>query len=83
MCGERKSTLLAYLLWLVGGWFGLHLHYLGRDKHAVIWLHSGAALGIGWFRDLFRIPEVRGPYSLCYGFDTGLLRVTVEHGSQI
>ena len=26
------SVILTYVLWLVGGWLGLHHFYLGRDK---------------------------------------------------
>ena len=26
------SVIITYVLWLVGGWLGLHHFYLGRDK---------------------------------------------------
>lgn len=53
-----KSTTLAYLLWLVLGWWGVHLFYLGRDRHALVWyVTAGGIFGVGWLRDLFRIPE--------------------------
>ena len=32
-----KSLILTYLLWLCGGFLGLHHFYLGRDKQAFIW----------------------------------------------
>jgi len=46
-----------YLCWLFGGLFGLHHFYLGRDKHAFVWWMSLGGFGIGWFRDLWRVPE--------------------------
>lgn len=53
-----KSLFLAYTTWLFGGWFGLHHIYLGRDRQAFVWYCSaGGFLGLGWFRDLWRIPE--------------------------
>lgn len=52
-----KSTLLTYLLWLVGGIFGLHHFYLGRDSQAFLWWSTlGGYIGCGWLRDLFYIP---------------------------
>jgi DnaJ family protein C protein 22 len=53
-----KSLLLTYILWLFGGWFGLHHLYLNRDRHAFTSLITfGLYFGIGWFRELWRIPE--------------------------
>lgn len=53
-----KSLLLTYVLWLTGGWFGAHHFYLGRDRHAFVWwMTLGGYFGIGWLRDLWRIPE--------------------------
>jgi len=52
------SVCVAYLLWLVGGFFGLHHFYLGRYKQAFVWwCFPGGYFGAGWFRDLWRIPE--------------------------
>ena len=30
----QKSLFITYLLWLIGGWIGLHHFYLRRDKQA-------------------------------------------------
>lgn len=42
---NRKSALLAYILWFFLGWFGLHRMYLGR-------IGSGVAMlllqGVSW-----------------------------------
>ncbi|GFT80330.1 dnaJ homolog subfamily C member 22 [Nephila pilipes] len=54
----KKSLFVTYLLWLFGGFFGLHHLYLGRDFHALIWwMFAGGYFGIGLIRDLWRIPE--------------------------
>lgn len=55
---SRKSTCVAYILWLFGGWFGLHHIYLRRDRHAfLIWSTAAGYLGCGLLRDLWRIPD--------------------------
>ena len=52
------NICVTYFLWLVGGWFGLHHFYLKRDKQAFIWwCFPGGYFGLGWIRDLWRIPE--------------------------
>ena len=52
-----KYNLVAYLLWLFLGWFGVHHFYLGRDKQGILWLTSCAGyFGFGWLRDFYRIP---------------------------
>ncbi len=54
----KKSLLLTYILWLFVGWLGLHHFYLGRDLHAFIWWSTfGGMFGLGWFRDLWRMPD--------------------------
>lgn len=58
MAENRKSLFLTYLIWLIWGWFGLHHLYLGRDIQAFLWWSTiGGFFGLGWFRDLWRIPE--------------------------
>ena len=43
-----KFNLIAYLLWLIGGWVGLHHFYMGRDRQGVLWLTSfGGLFGLG------------------------------------
>lgn len=55
---NNKSKALAYLLWLVGGLWGLHHFYLGRDLQGVLWWCTfGGYFGFGWLRDLFYIGE--------------------------
>ena len=52
------NVIVAYCLWLVGGWLGLHHFYLKRDKQAFVWwCLPGGYFGAGWIRDIWRIPE--------------------------
>ena len=52
-----KYTIVAYFLWLVLGYFGVHHFYLGRDKQGILWLTSfGGFFCFGWVRDFYRIP---------------------------
>lgn len=51
------NIVIAYIFWLLGGPFGLHHFYLGRDRHALVWFISFGGLALGWFRDLWRLPE--------------------------
>lgn len=52
-----KSKVRAYLLWLFGGFLGAHHVYLGRDDHAFVYISTfGGYVGIGWLRDVYRIP---------------------------
>lgn len=54
---RRKSLFTAYLLWLFGGFFGLHHFYLHRDRHAFItWATLAGYFGFGWLADLFKLP---------------------------
>ena len=53
-----KSVLLTYFYWFVGGWFGLHHIYLGRDRQAFLtWSLSAGYFGTSLIRDLWRIPD--------------------------
>lgn len=54
----QKSVVIAYVLWLFGGIFGLHHLYLHRDRHAFVWWCTlGGYLGVGWLSEIFMIPE--------------------------
>ncbi|XP_013397686.1 dnaJ homolog subfamily C member 22-like [Lingula anatina] len=53
-----KSLLVAYVLWFIGGWQGLHHIYLRRDRHAFVWICTlGGIFGLGWLRDMCRLPD--------------------------
>lgn len=53
---KPKSKFWAYFWWLFGGFLGAHHWYLERDNQALIWFGTGGCFGIGWLRDLYRIP---------------------------
>lgn len=52
----EKSLFITYFLWLVGGIFGIHHFYLGRDIQGFLWWCTlGGYFGFGWLRDIFHI----------------------------
>ena len=51
-----KSIIIAYVLWLVGGLFGLHHFYLRRYFQGIVWSLTLGGFGIGWIYDFFQIP---------------------------
>ncbi|KAK5642835.1 hypothetical protein RI129_009002 [Pyrocoelia pectoralis] len=53
----NKSVLWAYILWLFGGIFGLHLFYLERDSHAFLTWSTIGGYGLGWLADITKIPR--------------------------
>lgn len=53
----NKSVLWAYVLWLFGGIFGLHLFYLERDSHAFLTWSTFGGYGLGWLADITKIPR--------------------------
>ncbi|KAL0487773.1 hypothetical protein AKO1_008706 [Acrasis kona] len=53
---NEKSTLVAYILWLFLGFFGIHRFYLNRACSGLIWLFTGGLLGFGWLIDICLIP---------------------------
>lgn len=50
---DRRSFVLAYLLWAFCGFLGIHRFYLNRPYTGVLWLVTGGLFGVGWFFDLF------------------------------
>jgi len=52
-----KSTGIAFLLWLIGGFgmFGLHRFYLNKFGTGLLWLFTAGVFGIGAFIDLFTL----------------------------
>ncbi len=76
---NKKSALLAYLLWFFLGLFGVHRMYLGRwgsglvmlGLHAISWLTwwiaigmvGFAFLGLWWLIDALLIPGIARRYN--------------------
>ena len=53
-----KSVGVAYLLYVLGGWWGLHHFYLGRDAHCFLWCTTAGGFGgLGLLRDFFCLPR--------------------------
>lgn len=48
---------IAYFLLFVGGAFGLHLAYLGRQNQAIVWCMTFGMFGFGFLRDIFTLPR--------------------------
>ena len=57
---------ITFILWLFGGWCGLHHFYLGRDKHGFLWATSFGGFILGWWKDFSRLgaytEEANNPY---------------------
>ena len=85
MAKNRKSLLVTYIIWLMWGWFGLHHFYLGRDIQAFIWWSTiGGFFGLGWFRDLWRIPEyVDGAKDETYFVEELKRKIRLRNWSQL
>lgn len=52
-----KSILLAYILWLFGGFFGLHKFYLGRPFMGLFYFFTCGGFVLGWLIDFFTLPR--------------------------
>ncbi|CAH1963930.1 unnamed protein product [Acanthoscelides obtectus] len=63
MEGGKKSVFWAYVYWLFGGIFGLHLFYLERDIHAFLTWSTLGGYGLGWLADVTKIPRYVKDYN--------------------
>ncbi|KAK9700536.1 DnaJ domain [Popillia japonica] len=55
--GAGKSVVVAYVCWLFGGMFGLHLFYLRRDAQGFLTWSTLGGYGLGWLADITKIPR--------------------------
>lgn len=53
----KRHLFVAYFLWLIFGVFGLHHLYLRRLRHFFLWSVSFGGFGVGWLREIYKIPE--------------------------
>lgn len=54
---NEKSTLVAYILFVFLGAFGVHRFYLGRPWTGFLFFLTSAFVGLGLVWDLFAIPS--------------------------
>jgi restriction system protein len=52
---SRKSQIIALILCLLFGMFGVHYFYVGRVGMGLIYLFTIGFFGIGWLIDIVRI----------------------------
>ena len=52
---SNKSRLVALLLCIFFGEFGIHRFYVGKIGTGILWLCTAGLFGIGWLVDLIKI----------------------------
>lgn len=54
---KKRSTVVAYVLWVLGGfgWLGFHRLYLGKKRHYWLWILTAGYFMVGSIYDLFTI----------------------------
>lgn len=50
-----KNKKTALLCCIFGGFFGIHLFYVGRIGRGLLYLFTGGLFGIGWIVDIIKI----------------------------
>ncbi|KAK5579999.1 hypothetical protein RB653_000011 [Dictyostelium firmibasis] len=55
---HQASLLVAYLLLIFLGFFGVHRFYVGRTVSGIIYLLTGGIFGIGYIVDFFLLPSL-------------------------
>ena len=48
---------LAWVFLTFGGFFGIHRFYIGKYLTGILYLFTGALLGLGWLYDLWNLNE--------------------------
>lgn len=81
-----RETVIAYLIWLFGGLFGLHHFYLRRPLHGILYGCTLGLCGLGWLADIFAIPRYAGQRgkrgSQRYGREPSALLLSLSNGEQ-
>lgn len=54
---HEKELVVAYILWFLLGILGAHKFYLRRPLMGVLYFFTGGLCLIGWFIDLFTLPD--------------------------
>ena len=59
-----KKLWVAYLLWFLFGFLGVHKFYLDKIVLGILYILTGGLFFIGWFVDLFTLPSQVDLYNL-------------------
>ncbi len=62
---SSKSRIIALLLCIFLGEFGIHRFYVGKFGTGLLYLFTGGLFGIGWIIDLIRL--IIGTYTDKHG----------------
>ena len=54
---KERETWVAYLLWFLLGFIGVHKFYLGKMGWGILYIFTGGLFFIGWLVDLFTLPS--------------------------
>lgn len=52
---SQKSKIIALILCIFWGYFGIHRFYVGKIGTGIIWILSFGLLGLGWIIDIISI----------------------------
>ena len=52
---SNKNKILALILCIFFGYFGLHRFYVGKNSSGLLYLFTMGIFGFGWFIDIFLI----------------------------
>ena len=61
---RQKQLWVAYILWFLGGFLGIHKFYLEKIGMGVLYIFTGGLFFFGWFVDLFTLPSQVDLYNL-------------------
>jgi len=53
---KEKETWVAYLLWFLLGFLGVHKFYLGKIGWGILYIFTGGLFLVGLLIDLFTLP---------------------------
>ena len=59
-----KKLWVAYLLWFLFGFLGVHKFYLDKIVLGILYILTGGLFFIGWLIDLFTLPSQVDLYNL-------------------
>ena len=60
---RRKDSRIARVIWILGGYLGLHRFYLGQTGYGILMLCTAGGLLVWWIIDGFRLNEMVAAYN--------------------